>query len=142
MKFKCQESCGGKCCTNSWASASFVFLTRADRIRIEAFKENAIEDWCTRYAFDTTRFAKFKTHQWVIKNKNGNCPFFKDGKCGIYEIRPIQCKTFPYWPENFANQEALKKICPGIGEGDSSKGGELLDLQIEADEELRKNRCR
>lgn len=29
----------------------------------------------------------------------GGCIFLStDGKCGIYETRPVQCRTYPFWP--------------------------------------------
>jgi len=53
-----------------------------------------------------------------------NCPFLtdvKDGRgCAIYPVRPNQCRTWPFWPENLAgpddwNTAAVK--CPGINRG-------------------------
>jgi hypothetical protein len=37
----------------------------------------------------------------------------KTNQCTIYEHRPEQCRTFPFWPEN---QEAPEKLrfCGGI----------------------------
>ena len=29
-------------------------------------------------------------------NENGACPFFVEGKCEIYEIRPIVCRIYPF----------------------------------------------
>lgn len=30
------------------------------------------------------------------RKKNDNCYFYKDNKCSIYDIRPIDCRIFPY----------------------------------------------
>lgn len=46
-----------------------------------------------------------------------DCVFFKEKMCTIYEVRPTQCKTYPFWPdhlENEASWEAVKKECEGI----------------------------
>lgn len=52
---------------------------------------------------------------WIkIKNKIPNgvdddqCVFLdKDGKsCSVYEARPIQCRTYPYWPSLLVNSSA------------------------------------
>ena len=54
---------------------------------------------------------------------NGDCTFF-DGetrRCTIYEARPTQCRTWPFWPGNVETPEAweaVKKDCPGAGRGD------------------------
>jgi uncharacterized protein len=40
--------------------------------------------------------------------------------CGVYEDRPAQCRSWPYWPSNLASPEAWRRaraICPGIGAG-------------------------
>jgi Fe-S-cluster containining protein len=42
--------------------------------------------------------------------------------CGIYEARPAQCRTWPFWPENLRTPEAWERVkretpCPGMGEG-------------------------
>jgi Fe-S-cluster containining protein len=40
--------------------------------------------------------------------------------CGIYEDRPTQCRTFPWWPENLRTRrrwEALGRTCEGVGRG-------------------------
>jgi len=37
--------------------------------------------------------------------------------CGIYSVRPLQCRTWPFWPENIRSESAWKRAgkgCPGI----------------------------
>ncbi len=37
--------------------------------------------------------------------------------CSIYEVRPLQCRTWPFWPENLADEKAWKLAsikCPGM----------------------------
>jgi Fe-S-cluster containining protein len=46
-----------------------------------------------------------------------DCVFFKEKKCTIYEVRPKQCQTYPFWPMHLKNEEAwenVKKECEGI----------------------------
>ena len=41
--------------------------------------------------------------------------------CTVYESRPTQCRTFPFWPEHVGTRggwRKLKSYCPGIGQGD------------------------
>ncbi len=40
----------------------------------------------------------------------GGCIFLRDKKCTIYEARPEQCRTFPYWDELQASHENWKEI--------------------------------
>ena len=40
--------------------------------------------------------------------------------CGVYEDRPLQCRTWPFWPSVVASRaswERAKRTCPGIDKG-------------------------
>jgi Fe-S-cluster containining protein len=40
--------------------------------------------------------------------------------CQVYEDRPLQCRTYPFWRANVhsaENWQAEARACPGIGEG-------------------------
>jgi Fe-S-cluster containining protein len=40
--------------------------------------------------------------------------------CSIYEDRPMQCRTWPWWPQNLGSRHAWKQAarsCEGIGRG-------------------------
>ena len=45
-----------------------------------------------------------------------DCVFFspKNGGCMIYEARPSQCRSFPFWDYYKKRVDALKAECPGI----------------------------
>lgn len=90
--------------------------------------------------FSSTRFSKTTTRQWFIADDKGTCPFLKEGKCSVYEARPTQCRTFPFWPELMTEikYSSLREFCPGIGEGEEATH-KLLSDQIEADKELAAN---
>lgn len=56
----------------------------------------------------------------LIDGENGECMFLKQKRCQIYEGRPTQCRTWPFWPEVMDaktwNQD-VAKFCPGVGKG-------------------------
>jgi Fe-S-cluster containining protein len=40
--------------------------------------------------------------------------------CGIYEVRPQQCRTWPFWPEllrDKASWDRASERCPGMNKG-------------------------
>lgn len=144
MRFECQESCGGKCCSFGWSGGGFIFLTKADRSRIQLHTGKRVADFAKRGYFDSTRFTQVPTQQYYLDQKEGLCIFFKGGKCSVYSHRPTQCRTFPYWPEIVQlahNQQEFAKVCPGIGVGeeDDKKKASMMRLQSEADMEMKTN---
>ena len=48
----------------------------------------------------------------IIDNEKGHCYFFDDeaNACGVYPVRPKQCKTFP----NDWTVKDLESICPAL----------------------------
>jgi hypothetical protein len=60
----------------------------------------------------------------LTEKSNGDCVFLerKDDKvvCQIYEHRPKQCRTWPFWRINLKSPEhwaAAAGSCPGMGKG-------------------------
>lgn len=138
MKFECQTSCGGKCCKPQWdGKAGYVFLTKGDMVSISGFLKKPIKAFAEKAQFAFTRFTKKESWQWFLKDGEKQCQFLKEGKCSIYEVRPTQCRTFPFWPELMVNTsyESLKEFCPGIGVGPEVTH-HLLSEQVKADKEL------
>lgn len=49
---------------------------------------------------------------------DGCCALLEDGnRCTVYEARPAQCRSFPFWPDLLAGGLALERAagyCPGI----------------------------
>jgi Fe-S-cluster containining protein len=51
------------------------------------------------------------------EKSNYDCVFLKEKKCTIYEVRPVQCQTFPWWPGNLQSKERWNSAaasCEGI----------------------------
>jgi Fe-S-cluster containining protein len=64
----------------------------------------------------------------LTEKPNHDCIFWDDG-CTVYEARPTQCRTFPFWPENLETEgawEAVSRQCPGVGQG---KHYELVEIR-------------
>lgn len=62
-----------------------------------------------------------------------DCCFLINNKCTIYEARPLQCRTWPFWPENMKQttwKKEIKPYCPGIGKGKFFSNSEISDYLI------------
>jgi Fe-S-cluster containining protein len=109
FRFACQKGCTN-CCTQS----GHVWLNGADIERIAAYLGLAPEDFEKRYVHRGKLGKRF-----TVPRAQG-CHFLVEGGCSIHEVKPLQCRTFPYWPENVAHRSSWKKLrryCPGVGVG-------------------------
>jgi Fe-S-cluster containining protein len=56
----------------------------------------------------------------LIETQGNDCVFWSGG-CTVYEYRPLQCRTYPFWPAIVGSQadwdrESLE--CPGMNQGE------------------------
>lgn len=112
IQFQCQGS--GKCCT-SHGEYGFVFLTIEDRRRFAKYFQISTASFTKKYCDSLNGAYHLKEDP-----KDTDCMFLKNKKCSVYEARPTQCRTWPFWPE-VMNAKTWKKevvsFCPGIGKG-------------------------
>jgi Fe-S-cluster containining protein len=55
-----------------------------------------------------------------LRMPRGRCIFLDEQmRCRIYKVRPLQCRTYPFWPElmNPKAWRAERNRCEGIGQG-------------------------
>jgi len=109
VRFACQGS--GRCCVSRGAYG-YVYLTLEDRRRLAA-----------ALGLPTRRFTQLhcaKTDGYFhLKDDGPDCRFLVDRRCSVYEARPTQCRTWPFWPENMPARAwtAIAAFCPGVGQG-------------------------
>lgn len=137
LHFECQGS--GKCCM-SRGEYGFVYLTKKDLRRMAKHFDMTMTDFKKQYCEVTDGVLHLVQPPNMI-----NCRFLTDNRCDIYEARPVQCRTWPFWPENM-NAKAWKRdvvnFCPGakIIKKSSLKSAEVIEKQVEeqqvAEEEL------
>jgi len=112
VRFTCQPDCG-KCCTRH-GEYDYVYLEPDDVARLASHFETPVE------AFQAQWTKKDEGHT-VLKMDGPACPFLEGARCTVYEARPRQCGSFPFWPENMKSREGWEELgafCPGIGQGD------------------------
>jgi len=57
---------------------------------------------------------------WKVADFTKACRFLENKKCTIYQARPTQCRTWPFWPELMNARSWAKEVagfCPGVGKG-------------------------
>jgi len=130
VAFQCQPDCG-RCCDQP---GGIVYLSADDAERLAEHAGLDVEAWLSRDT-RTTYDGRF-----VLKSReeDGVCIHLNDRKeCSIYEVRPQQCRAFPWWGENLATSAAwntTKASCPGIDAEDAIVvDGQTIRLHVFAD---------
>ena len=126
LRFECQTDCGA-CCTNH-GSYEYVYLNDAEIRKLSSHLELEIDVFLERYTVCESGWV-------VLRMDEPDCPFLDGASCKVYPVRPVQCRTFPFWKENLRSRrrwERLAEFCPGIG-----RGAKHDLLQIRSDLDLR-----
>ena len=113
IRFECQGS--GKCCV-SRDTYGYVYLSDLDLKKFSKYFQISLKKFKDKYCQITDGFI----HLAEKSEFDGNCIFLKDKKCSVYESRPSQCRTWPFWNDNMNAKVWNKDIsvnCPGIGKG-------------------------
>lgn len=72
----------------------------------------------------------YKDSYSIREDAGGRCLFFDDG-CTIYDHRPLQCRTFPFWFSYLRSESRWRELqhqCPGIGRGRRYAKDEIVAL--------------
>ena len=114
LRFSCTQC--GNCCTGA---PGWVFVNEEEIEKIAAFLGRPGKGLGPEYLRRVGR--RFSLTE---DKKNGDCCFLKTvgGKriCTIYPVRPLQCRTWPFWDSNLQSPgdwaEAAEG-CPGMNTG-------------------------
>jgi Fe-S-cluster containining protein len=129
IRFACQ--CSGKCCRNR-DGYERVYVSLEERRRLAKRLHMSLSAFTRRYCLPAEG-------EWSLGSKEDACVFLTGGACSVYEDRPLQCRTWPFWPENM-NQRTWAEVtafCPGVGKGPVIPAGtveRILEEQAAADE--------
>jgi uncharacterized protein len=128
LNFTCTQC--GNCCTGG---PGFVWITREEIVRLAEFlnlsPEQTVERYCRKIGGQFSLIEKrgaggsfdcvFLTEQPAKPRTDGKVSQPTRG-CSIYSVRPLQCRTWPFWPENLGGKrewEVAGRKCPGMDTG-------------------------
>jgi Fe-S-cluster containining protein len=111
LRFQC-TGCGD-CCTGA---PGYVWVTQAE---IDALARRLGMDVA---AFERKYVREVGVRRTLRERRNYDCVFLdaETRKCTVYEDRPRQCRTWPFWNSNLKSPEAWQQtceVCPGSGKG-------------------------
>ena len=121
VRFECVEGCT-KCC----AIPGVVYVFRGEIPAMAEFFDMDIDSFMDEYL----------RHHWADVYEldfpdQEPCMFLEDEGCAIYEVRPEQCRTFPFWPDNVKDAslwKGVKRLCPGVGRGRTYDYDEIQEI--------------
>ena len=111
LRFKCTEC--GDCCSGS---PGYVWVNKAEIAALAETMEMDVD------AFESRYVRRIGIRKSLVEFSNGDCVFLDSERrtCSVYDARPRQCRTWPFWESNLRTKEAWKntcEVCPGSGKG-------------------------
>jgi uncharacterized protein len=118
LRFECTRC--GHCCTGE---PGFVWVDDAELAAIAEFRSETLEQVRSFYTRPVVN------RRTLREKANNDCVFYERGEgCTIYEVRPRQCRSWPFWERNVRTPEAWRetcRVCPGAGQGELISADEI-----------------
>ena len=114
LRFSCARC--SSCCRHD---PGYVFLSLKDAEQLA--KRNGLE-----YSSFVSAYCRWipiggGSEMLSLKERsNYDCVFWGANGCSVYEDRPLQCKTFPFWDSVLADEKSWRATsadCPGMNTG-------------------------
>jgi len=132
LHFTCTQC--GACCTGP---PGYVGFTDDEAAAIADFLDIDEDDFYRRYTHVVNGVRSLQEVP-AARGRGYDCVFLierEDGTrgCSIYPVRPTQCRTWPFWPENLATEEDWRRAarhCPGMARGlDNPPQGKFFSVE-------------
>lgn len=115
LAFECQQC--GRCC--SGPEEGYVWVSDVEIPQIAAFLKITPEEfrrrYCRRVSGRTTIVEQPRTRDCAFLAPHG-----QSRGCGIYSVRPAQCRTWPFWQHNLQEPDDWARAgrrCRGVNRG-------------------------
>jgi Fe-S-cluster containining protein len=111
LRFQC-TGCGD-CCTGA---PGYVWVNQTEIDALAKRLGMSAAEFERQYVRDVG------VRRTLKERRNFDCVFLdaETRKCTVYEDRPRQCRTWPFWNSNLKSPEAWNHtcdVCPGSGKG-------------------------
>ncbi len=117
LRFECSQC--GDCCTGA---PGYVWVNKEEIHGLANELGMDVEE------FESDYVRKIGIRKSLKEFSNGDCVLFDNEtrKCNVYEHRPRQCKTWPFWDSNLKSEEAWEETCDACT---GSGTGKLYSLE-------------
>lgn len=132
LKFTC-TTCG-ECCK---LPGGRVELKISEAENISAFLQRTMDEFLERFC------TVEESGIYLKDNAEQHCIFLENTTCAIYQVRPLQCRTFPFWPENLKSPyrwKQLRSFCQGVDRGNFHTAEQIETVLVRQRKSDRENR--
>ncbi|MCP3960581.1 MAG: YkgJ family cysteine cluster protein [bacterium] len=131
VRFRCLGPECGACCSGQ-SGPGVVWVSREDVERLAEHLGPGVWEVRRRY------LRRLDGRDSLREHANYDCVFYRPGTgCTVYEGRPLQCRTYPFWGRVTASRttwEIEAESCPGIGCDDTRVSAEEIRRQLNLDQ--------
>lgn len=105
------EACGGHCCIGE---SGYIWINKAEIVNLAEHLNMTLDELGIKYLNKIGY--KYSIKEVQLDTNNFACAFFdlEKKQCSIYEARPKQCRTFPFWDYFKQNVSEVYEECPAI----------------------------
>lgn len=112
LRFQCTQC--GNCCTGA---PGYVWVNKQEIQQLATQMGMA-----SQAEFEDQYVRRIGIRKSLREFPNGDCVFFdtESRGCSVYQVRPRQCRSWPFWDSNLRDPAAWEdtcRICPGSGRG-------------------------
>jgi len=131
VHFRCKGPECGDCCSGKRGPGA-VWVTLAEMERLAGVMKLTLDQFTKRYV------RRMGEGFSLIERANYDCIFYVPDKgCAVYDARPTQCRTYPFWGRIVVSRENWEREalqCPGINADETLVSATEVRLQLDIDE--------
>ncbi len=122
LEFTCTQC--GNCCTGE---PGFTWVSDVEIGRLA--QRLGLDEAAFRRRYTREAWRRGEKRAALVDKPDHDCVFFRRGVgCTVYEDRPKQCRTWPFWRSVVAQREDWEdaaRSCPGMGRGRHHSAGDI-----------------
>ncbi|MCK9337915.1 MAG: YkgJ family cysteine cluster protein [Arcobacteraceae bacterium] len=105
------SKCSGNCCIGE---SGYIWISPKEMEEFAKFLDMSVEEFAQKYLIKVGY--KYSIKEVEYQPNKFACVFFnfEQRNCGAYEVRPTQCRTFPFWDYFKDKVQEVVKECPAI----------------------------
>lgn len=111
LRFTCTQC--GDCCSGE---PGYVWVDQAEIDAMANVMGLDVDE------FESKFVRQVGTERSLVEYPDGDCILLdpKTRRCTVYDARPVQCRTWPFWDSNLKRKKDWQEtceVCPGAGKG-------------------------